>query len=81
MALYKEILIKILEKEDIQIVFPNLEMNIKDIVELECYKILRSIKTIIEDNSIDDKECFYKIEQIIDLFEKFHIFKGSRHDF
>ena len=38
MELYKEIVINILEKEEINIIFPNIEIDITKIVEIECYK-------------------------------------------
>lgn len=48
MDLYKEILLKILEKENIEIYFPNLINTPVEIVESECYKTLKK-KDIIED--------------------------------
>ena len=37
MELYKEILAKALEKEELHILFPQLQINAAQIVELECY--------------------------------------------
>lgn len=51
------------------------------IVELESYKALQKIKTIIEDDSLEDKECFMKIEEIVCLFEALGSDGGNRHDF
>lgn len=81
MDLYKEILIKILEKENIEIYFPNLINTPVEIVESECYKILKKIKEIIEDDTLEDKECFMRIERIVNLFEEMGSGCGTRHDF
>ncbi len=81
MDLYKEILIKALEKEDVHISFPNLKIEPIAIVKLECYKALQEIKAIIEDKSLDDGDCFMRIEQIVCLFEGLGSDGGDRHDF
>ncbi len=81
LEIYKEILSNILEKEDIIIEFKNLEINPAEIINLSCYRAICDIKTIIKDNSLSDKECFMKIENIVSLFESLGIDCGSRHDF
>ncbi|MEE1055782.1 MAG: hypothetical protein UH239_00850 [Acutalibacteraceae bacterium] len=48
---------------------------------MESYKALQKIKTIIEDDSLEDKECFMKIEEIVCLFEALGSDGGNRHDF
>ena len=55
--------------------------NAKKLFEKECYKSLKKIKEILEDNSLDDKECFDRIESIVCLFEKMGVDCGTRHDF
>ena len=81
MDLYQEILISALSKEKMRIIFPDLEINAKEIIETESYKALQKIKEIIQDSSLDDKECFMKIEEIICAFEALGSGGGSRHDF
>ncbi len=81
MELYKEILINVLKDEDVTISFPNLKMDATEIVRLSCYQALSSIKAILADNSLDDKECFEKIEEIVSLFEAIGSDGGARHDF
>lgn len=61
--------------------FPNLRIDVKEIVELTCYKALTEIKRILEDSTLDDKECFEKIEEIVCIFESLGSNGGSRHDF
>ena len=81
MELYKEILAHALTYGQVQIIFPGQEPNISKIVEGECYKTLKKIKAIIEDDSLEDKECFMKIEQIVLAFEEMGSNGGIRHDF
>ena len=81
MELYKEILRNALINEDIQITFPNLQINPQQIIESECYQTLQKIKTIIEDESLEDDTCFMKIEEIISSLEHIGIDCGTRHDF
>lgn len=81
MDLYKEILAKVLESTEVHIVFPELSLNAAEIVGSECYKALQKIKAIVEDDSLDDKTCFMKIEKIVCVFEELGSDGGSRHDF
>nr|WP_317412570.1 hypothetical protein [uncultured Solibaculum sp.] len=81
MELYAGILQKLLEDESIVISFPDLEVGIKDIFEMECYIALEKIKAILEDDSLDDPYCFVKIEEIIHVFETMGSDCGTRHDF
>lgn len=81
MELYKEILSKVLENEKIEICFPNLKIDATSIVELECYKALDKIKAVISDDSLEDYECFAKIEEIIRVFESLKSSCNLRHDF
>lgn len=79
MDLLGEILVKALKNESLQIAFPNI--NVERIVELECYKALQAIKHIIDDDSLNDAECFEKIEAIVQTFENLGSDGGFRHDF
>lgn len=58
-----------------------LETNANAIIELENQKTISEILTVIRDESLDDPQCFKKIEQIIYIFEKRNINTGFRHDF
>lgn len=81
MDLYKEILTHILAHEDINITFPNLRIDAERIVEMACYRALKKIKAIIEDDSLSDEMCFIKIEKIIYALEEVGGNGGIRHDF
>ncbi len=81
MELYKEILIKVLEKEEAEIYFPNLKLSAEEIVENVSYRTLKKIKEIIQDDSLTDEQCFTQIEEVICVLEKIGSDGGSRHDF
>ena len=81
MDLYKEILSNILEKEECQVVFPNVGGSFSQLVEMKSYEMLKKIQEIIRNDELDDGDCFMKIEGIIRLFEQNCCNCGTRHDF
>ena len=82
MELYQEILCHVLANETVQISFPQLQnTDVTKIVELGCYQALHKIKAILEDDSLEDSECFQQIEAIVCTFEELGSNCGSRHDF
>ncbi len=81
MDLCKEILVRILENKEIKITFENFNINPTDIVECASYGALQKIKAIIQDDSLDDGECFIRIEEIVRVFEDLGSTGGTRHDF
>lgn len=81
MELYQQIFLKALDKMDRKLFVPGFTIDAEKIVQMECYKALQKIKEIIEDETLDDPECFIKIEEIISLLEEMGIPSGMRHDF
>ncbi len=81
MQLYKEILLNALYNEEIEITFPNLKISPNEIVKLECYRALKKIKAVLENEDLSDEECFMRIEKIICIFEDMGSSSGIRHDF
>ena len=79
MELWKELLVGGIYNMDSGIDF-NGDTTMKEIIESSCYKVLKEIKEIIDDLSLSDEDCFYKIENIILVLEKNKIF-CDRHDF
>ena len=79
--LYKQILIEALSNEKVQVTFPNLSIDAKEIVEGVCYQALKKIKTILDDPSLEDEDCFQKIEEIVCTFEEIGSGGGIRHDY
>ena len=58
-----------------------MEFDMEKLFEKECYIVLEWIKAILNDETLDDKECFEKIEKIVCLFEEIGSGGGTRHDF
>ena len=59
----------------------NADEPIKQDVALLCYYALKRIKAILEDDSLDDENCFWRIEEIVRVLENIGTDAGSRHDF
>ena len=82
MELFQEILCHALANEKAQVSFPGLtNTDAAKIAQLECYKALRKIKVILEDDSLEDSECFYQTPEIVCVFEDLGSGCGNRHDF
>ena len=81
MELSTEILAHYLAQQDAQILFPNLQMNAKEIIDLRCYQALKQIQHILQDETLEDKECLIKIEEIVHTIEEIGGDCGNRHDF
>lgn len=81
MELYEEVLLDYLMHQKVQITFPDLKIEPEKIVEIRSYKALQRIKAIIEDDSLEDEECFRKIEEIVQVFEILGSGCENRHDF
>ncbi len=79
MELWKEILCNDLIKGNVKIKLPR-GKRLERLFELECYKSLLQIKEILDDDSLNDKDCFMKIESIVSIFEALGT-TTSRHDF
>ena len=45
------------------------------------YQALAEIKAVLEDDTMDDPECFERIEKIVCIFEKLANGVEYRHDF
>lgn len=77
MQLWKDILIAALQNEEESSSFNEMEA----LFESVCYNALKRIKEIIEDDTLDDPECFAKIEEIVSTLEAIGSDGGARHDF
>ena len=80
MELIQELFVRFLKSEHFRIEFSK-EFNFESIVEKECYKALNKIKEIIQNDELEDTECFWRIEEIVCLLESMGIDCGGRHDF
>lgn len=81
MELYKEIMINVLQEHDVNVIFPDLTIDACKIIELKSYQALQQIKEVIADDTLEDRECFEKIEKIVCVLNENGISGGSRHDF
>ena len=81
MELLVEILAHYLAQKDAQILFPDLKLTGKEIIELQSYQALQQIQHILQDETLDDEMCLIRIEKIIQSIEDIGGNCGSRHDF
>ena len=81
MELYEEILANTLADVIVQHLKNDEGPALKQHIEGICYKTLEKIKAIIQDDSLNDAQCFMKIEEIVCAFEEIGSSGGSRHDF
>ena len=54
------------------------DIDVNEIADSTAIKALSEIQNVIQNDDISD---FYAIEEIVNLFEKYDINAGSRHDF
>ena len=80
---YTEILTHMLQNHQakIEVTFPGLSLSSNEIVESSALHVLIQIQKILQDDSLKDEECFYKIEAIVHELEQIGLGCGSRHDF
>ena len=80
MDLYKDILIELLKKSTVEVRFKNVRLQSDKVVETECYKALKAIRTILANDELTDYECYRRIEMVVCLFEEIGSDGGGRHD-
>ena len=78
MGLYEQILLRGIEAGEIQTILTD---SGQAWLEGKCYHALKEIQTVLNDDSLDDPECFMRIEQIVEIFERLGSNGGTRHDF
>lgn len=44
-------------------------------------RALEDIRTVLDDDSLDDPTCFRRIERIVEVYEDLGAGAGTRHDF
>ncbi len=83
MELYEEILFHLLKDKDakVEVTFPGVKFSALELVESAAYCALSQIQKILKDDTLNDEECFYKIEEIVHEFERIGSGCGNRHDF
>ena len=81
MELFQAIYAQSLINGDIKITFRPDYPALTKIIEGKCYQALQRIREILDDNDLEDAECFRRIEDIVCVFEELGSDGGSRHDF
>ena len=81
MDFIKQLLISAILQGDIDITLSADVAPLAQIIQENCVLALYRIKKILEDDRLDDKECFERIEEIVTIFEELGSNCGNRHDF
>ncbi len=81
MKMYEQILVKALENETVQVVFPNVKLNPTEIVQLNCYQAIEKIRDVLQNEDLEDVDCFMRIEEIVNTLEDLGVDVDGRHDF
>ena len=58
-----------------------LDQKTVDRLECDCIEVLARIREILADDSLEDPECFVRIERIVCEMESLGLYCGGRHDF
>ena len=59
----------------------SLEKTAKELTVYTSFQTLERIRDIVDDDSLDDPECFQRVERIIRALEDAGIGGGERHDY
>ena len=78
MDMIHEIAANMISRGEVHLVLPP---EVLASAENRCMEILERIRGIITDDTLDDPECFHRIEQIVCELEQNGIYCGHRHDF
>ena len=78
---YQELVARLAENEKVEVTLLGIKTPLEEMVAARCFDILWKIKEVIDDESLNDPECFQKIESIIQLLEDAGSSGGVRHDF
>ena len=78
MELWQEVTKDMMLSGELKVV---LSKEYAQVLESKCYRALTMIRDIIRDDSLCDKECFLKIEEIVVALEQLGSDGGFRHDF
>ena len=78
---YQELVARLADNEKVEVTLPGIKTPLEEMVEARCFDILWKTKEVIDDESLNDPECFQKIESIIQLLEDAGSSGGVRHDF
>lgn len=78
MDILRMMLVDRLSRGDVKIV---LDRETVEQINWDCFSALSKIRALLADNSMDDPECFERIERIVCEMESLGLDCGGRHDF
>ena len=78
MDILMRVLADMLEKGEIKL---EIDSEVIAEIEKECMEVLGRIRAILADDTMEDPECFERIEQIVCAMESIGLSCGSRHDY
>lgn len=52
-----------------------------ELINSAACRALEEIRGVLDDDRLDDPECFRRIEEIVKIYEKIGSNAGTRHDF
>lgn len=81
MDLFTQLFIKALEGQKVEVAFTNESFDLKESIESASVAALGRIREILKDTTLEDPECFKKIEAIVCEYEALGLDCGVRHDF
>lgn len=59
----------------------HMNIDFNNVVDTTSSIALTKIRDIVLDDTLDDPECFHRIEEIINVLDEAGIDYGTRHDF
>lgn len=83
MDLYFDMLARLIREKKVEVVFPDLPKNpreLMELIEMRSYKALCEIQEILKTECYSDEDCVMKIEEIVCKFEEIGSNCGIRHD-
>lgn len=81
MDLITQLFTKALENQKITVSFADENFDIQKSLESASVAALGRIREILNDATLEDPECFKKIEAIVCEYEALGLHCGDRHDF
>ena len=75
------LLTHILAQKKLQVKVTIEGVDLAALLERDSLVLLSRIREILRDDTLDDGECFAKIEALVCLYEEQGLFCGTRHDY
>lgn len=77
----QEILTNAFRNSYAELRFPEMQIDLNQVIEGTCYQAILEIKKILADPTLRDNDCFCAIEEIVRILESYGISGEGRHDF